>query len=77
MRCDPVSLRDEIAVEAMKGMLSNPNNALTDKEIADSAYSLADEMLKHIDPACPVCRQLPGTDGKIIHESGCTWGWEV
>ena len=41
-----MTLRDYFAAKAMQGILSNPDFASEDTDIADSAYWAADAMLK-------------------------------
>jgi len=44
-----MTLRDYFAAKAMQGLLSDGVGSLSDEELADWAYKLADAMLKHRD----------------------------
>lgn len=44
--CDGMTLRDYFAAKAMQGLLLDGVGSLTDEELADWAYNLADCMLK-------------------------------
>lgn len=78
---DLEALRDEFAAAALTGMMAHgihkpPPEETFAAEVADLAYRMADAMLLRRRADCPACGQkLDPARGFIVHESGCTYGW--